>query len=254
MAMFCGHCGAQVPVGAPFCGRCGAPVVALPVAAAPVYSYPVAAPPRYPARRFATSQIAIAGVLLAILAIVTVGVTALAVSQAIGGSHATCTVNCAPKIVTPLPESKTYRSSAFKYEVDYSSAWTVRSEDANGILLGTRLGTLEVVGSKSSLPLDQALKSAVAALPSAQWQNVVLVSDLKGAHIGDQNGLGSIYSANRIGANSTITKVQFAVIAATRGGVTVVILAADPADLKGSPHGIPEAQDFDYLCAEFRWP
>ncbi len=218
MAMFCGHCGAQVPVGAPFCGRCGAPVVAPAVAAAPVYSYPVAAPARYPARRFATSQIAIAGVLLAILAIVTVGVTALAVSQAIGGSHATCTVNCAPKIVTPLPESKTYRSSAFKYEVDYSSAWTVRSEDANGILLGTRLGTLEVVGSKSSLPLDQALKSAVAALPSAQWQ------------------------------------MQFAVIAATRGGMTVVILAADPADLKGSPHGIPEAQDFDYLCAEFRWP
>ena len=252
MAMFCGRCGAQVAPGAPFCGRCGAPQVTQAVAAAPIYSYPVAVPARSP-RRFGTSQIAIAGVLLAILAAVTVAVTAFAVSQAIGGSRATCTVNCAPKFVTPLPESRTFRSSAFKYEVDYSSAWTVRSQDANGVLLGTRLGTLEVVGSKSTLPPDQTIKSAVAALPSAQWQNVVQVSDLKGAHIGDQNGLGAVYSANLIGANSTITKVQFAVIAATRNGVTVVIVAVDPADLKGSPHGIPEAQDFDYLCAEFRW-
>ncbi|HEY8863268.1 MAG TPA: zinc ribbon domain-containing protein [Candidatus Dormibacteraeota bacterium] len=254
MAMFCGRCGAQVPPGSPFCGRCGAPQVAQAVAAAPVYSYPMAAPARYPtARRYGTSQIAIAAVLLAILAIVTVAVTAFTVSQAIGGNHATCTVNCAPKILTPLPESKTYRSSAFKYEVDYSSAWTVRSQDGSGILFGTRLGTLQVVGTKSGLSLDQALKAAVAALPSAQWQNVVQVSDLKGAHVGDQDGLGAIYSANLIGANSTSTKVQFAVIAATRGGVTVVLLAADPADTKGSPHGIPEAQDFDYLCAEFRW-
>jgi hypothetical protein len=251
--MFCGRCGAQVQPGAPFCGRCGAPVATQAVAAAPIYSYPVAAPARS-VRRFGTSQIAIAGVLIAIVAIVTVAVTAFAVSQAIGGRLAPCTVNCGPKIVTPLPESRTYRSSAFKYEVDYSSAWTVRSQDANGVLLGTRLGTLEVIGSKSTLPLDQAIKSAVAALPTAQWQNVVQVSDLKGAHIGDQNGLGAVYSANLIGANSTVVKVQFAVIAATRNGVTVVILAVDPADLKGSPHGIPEAQAFDYLCAEFRWP
>jgi hypothetical protein len=224
------------------------------LAAAPVYSYPIAPPPAYPAaRRFGTSQIAIAGALLSIIAILTVAVTVIAVSQAVGRSRGACTVNCPPKIVTPLPESRTYRSSAYKYEVDYSSAWTMRSQDANGALLGTRLGMLQVAGSKGGQPLDQVIQAAVAALPSAQWQNVALVSDLKGAHLGDQNGLGSVYSANLIGANSTSTKVRFAVIAATRGGLTVVILAADPAD-KNSPHGIPEAQDYDYLCAEFRWP
>jgi hypothetical protein len=231
--------------------------VAQAAAAAPVYSYPMAAP-QATARRFGASQIAIAGVLLAILAFVTIGATAFAVSQAIGGKQAVCTVNCAPKFVTPLPEARTFRSAAFKYEVDYSSAWTVRSQDANGIVFGTRLGTLTVAGTRSTAPLDQAIKSTVSALPSAQWQNVVLADPkepiLKGAHIGDQNGLGAVYSANLIGANSTTTKVQFAVIAATRGGVTVVILAIDPADPKNSPHGIPEAQDFDYLCAEFRWP
>jgi hypothetical protein len=254
VAMFCGRCGAQLPPGATFCGRCGAPQVAQAVAAVPVYSYPVAPPAAYPtALRFGTSQIAIAGALLAIIAIVTVAVSVIAVSQAIGGTRSTCTVNCAPKIVTPLPESRAYRSSAYKYEVDYSSAWTIRSQDAAGALLGTRLGTLQVVGSKSGQPLDQVIQAAVAALPSAQWQNVALVSDLKGAHIGDQSGRGAVYSANLIGANSTSTKVRFAVIAAARGGVTVVIVAADPADVKNAPHGIPEALEFDYLCAEFRW-
>ena len=253
MAMFCGRCGAQVPPGSPFCGRCGAPQVAQAVAV-PVYSYPMAVPAANAARRrFGTSQIAIAGALLAVVAIVTVAVTAIAVSQAIGGKRPACTVNCAPKIVTPLPESKTYSSSAHKYEVDYSSAWTIRSQDANGVLFGTRLGTLQVVGSKGGSPLDQAIRSTVAALPTAQWQNVALVSDVKGAHIGDKGGLGAIYSANLIGANSTSTKVRFAVIAATSGGVTVVIFAADPADLKSTASGIPEAQDFDYLCAEFHW-
>ena len=251
---FCGRCGAQVAPGAAFCGRCGAPQVAQAVAAAPVYNYQLVARPTYPAaRRFGTSQVAIAGGLLAILAIVALAVSLFAASRVIGGSRSTCTVNCAPKFVTPLQESNTYRSSAYRFEVDYSSSWTVRSQDASGIALGTRLGTLQVVGAKGGKPLAEVLQSAVAALPTAQWQDVVRVSDLKGAHIGAQDGLGAVFSANLIGTNSTSAQVRFAVIAAARGGVTVVIFAVDPADPKNSPHGMPEAQDFDYLCSEFRW-
>jgi len=192
-------------------------------------------------------------VLLSILAIVTVALSAFAVSRFTGGSRSTCLVNCAPKIITPLPESNTYRSSTYKFEVDYSSTWTVRSQDTSGISLGTRLGSVEVVGMKSAQSLQQVLQATVAALPSANWQDVVQYSDLKGAHIGDQDGLGAVYSANLLGPNATSTKVQFAVIVASRGGVTVVIVAVDPADIKNSPHGMPEAQSFDYMCSEFRW-
>jgi hypothetical protein len=250
---FCGRCGAQVQPGAPFCGRCGAPQVSQAFAAAPVYSYPVAPRPAYPARRFGTSQIAVAGVLLAVLAIVTVALSTFVVSRFAAGSRSTCIVNCAPKIITPLPESNTYRSSTYKFEVDYSSTWTVRSQDSSGISLGTRLGLVQVAGMKSGQSLQQVLQATVAALPTANWQDVVQFSDLKGAHIGDQDGLGAVYSANLIGSNSTSQKVQFAVIVATRGGVTVAIVAVDPADIKNSPHGMPEAQSFDYLCSEFRW-
>ncbi len=251
---YCGRCGAQVPFGAPFCGRCGAAQLAQVAAAAPVYSYPVAPQARYPAaRRWTSSQVAVAGALLAILAIVTVAISIFAVSHALGGNHPTCTVNCAPKIVTPLPEAAVYRSSAFNFEVDYNSTWTVRSQDANGISLGTKLGLMSVVGTKGALPLTQVLESTVSALPTAQWQDVAQVSDLKGAHIGDQDGLGAVYSANLIGTNSTSAQVRLAVIVAQRAGVTVVILVADPADPKNSPHGIPEGQFFDYVCSEFRW-
>jgi hypothetical protein len=242
-----------VPYGATFCGRCGAPQPAMALSAPPVYTYPHAPQASFPARRrYGSSQIAIAGGLLAVLAVVTVAVSAFAVSRAIG-SHSTCTVNCAPKFVTPLAESATYRSSAYHYEVDYSSAWSVRSQDANGISLGTRIGLLEVSGSRASQQLSDVLQTTVSNLPTAQWQDVVPVSDVKGAHIGDQDGLGAVYSANLIGAGSTAAKVRFSVIVATHGGVTVVIFAADPADPKNSPHGMPEAMDFDYLSSEFRW-
>jgi hypothetical protein len=192
------------------------------------------------------------GGLLLILAVAVAAVSAFAVSRAIG-AHATCTANCSPKFVTPLPESNTYRSASFKFEVDYSSAWKVRNQDANGVSLGTRLGRLDVIGSRSHLSLSQLIDGTVSALPSSTWQNVSRVSDLKGAHIGDQDGQGAVYSANLIGANATATVVRFAVIAATRGGVSVVIFALDPAAPKSYPNGIPEGQDFDYLCQEFRW-
>ena len=230
-----------MPFGATFCGRCGAPQAAAVAAAAPVYSYPIA--PRAPSgkgRHWTGSQVAVAGVLLAILAIVTVAISIFAVSHALGGTHNVCTQNCAPKFVTPLAESATFHSSAFGFEVDYNSGWTVRSQDANGISLGTKLGLVTVVGTKGGQTLTQVLQSTVSA-SQAQWQDVAQVSDLKGAQIGGQDGIGAVYSANLIGTNSTSAQVRFAVIAATRGGVTVVFFTVDPADPKTRQTAYPKA-------------
>jgi len=250
---FCGRCGAQLAPGAPFCGRCGMPVSAPAVAAPTVYSYPVAPRAPYPtAGRYRSSQVAIAGALLAILAVVTVVISAFAVAHLTSGNHSTCTVNCAPKIVTPLVVGSIYRSSAFNYEVVYSSRWKVRSQDANGIMLGTTLGTLQIIGTHGGVPA-QVLQAAVAALPTGTWQNVTLVSNLKGAHLGDQDGVGAVYSANLVGSTSTAAPVRFAVIAASQNGVTVVMVAVDPADPKNSPNGMAEGQLFDYVSTQFVW-
>ena len=250
---YCGRCGAPLPPGATYCGRCGTPVAAQVVTPRLAYDYPIAPRAAYPtARRRTVSQIAIAGVLLAILAVVTVVVSGIAASQFLGGTHPICTVNCAPKIVTPLAEGASYRSSAYKFQVNYNSNWTVRSQDASGITLGTKLGSVQVTGQKGGQP-DQVMQSTIGALPSARWQNVALVSALKGAHIGMQDGVGAVYSANLVGSSQTATPVRFAVIVASRNGVTVAVLAVGPSDPKNSAHGMPEGVEFDYLCTEFMW-
>jgi hypothetical protein len=157
------------------------------------------------------------------------------------------------KLVTPLPAPATYKSSAFGYEVDYNPAWTVRSQDSQGVILATKLGLLQVSGTKSGQPLLTLMQATVSALPSSSWQDVLHVTDLKGAHIGDQDGIGAVYSANLIQTNAKAAKVRFFVIAATKGGVTVVIFGVNPADTKDFPNGIPEGQEFDALCQEFQW-
>ena len=222
------------------------------VATAPAYNYPP--PPTYPpARPSRLAPAMVAGGLVVILLIVALAVGGLAVAQFSGRTHAPCTANCSPKFVTPLPEQASFRSSAYKFQVNYSTAWTLRASDAYGVTLGTKVGLVQVIGSTGSDP-QKAMQATVSALPTAQWQDVTSVKTLKGVHLGDQDGVGAVYSANLLGTSQTATKVRFAVISATRGGVTVVVLAVDPADPKNSPNGMPEGQDFDYLCTEFAWP
>ncbi len=250
---FCGVCGAQVPPGAPFCGRCGAPQAPLPIATPPAYAYPSApGRPQTGLGRVSSSQVMVAAGLLIILSVVTVAVSSFAVSQVLG-THKPCTSNCGARIVTPLPAPASYKSAAYGFQVDYNPNWTVRSQDAQSVTLATKLGLLSVVGAKSGQPLDQVMQSTVSALPTSQWQDVIHVSDLKGAHIGDQDGTGAVYSANLVGSNATATKVRFVIIAATRNGVTVVIFGSNAADLKNYPNGIPEGEQFDALCQQFQW-
>ena len=42
-------------------------------------------------------------------------------------------------------------------------------------------------------------------------------------------------------------------ITATKGSVTVVVFAVDPADPRIIAHGMPEGVLFDYMCTVFRW-
>ncbi len=253
LARYCGRCGAPLPPGATYCGRCGTPVLMEAAVAQPAYRYPYAPRATYPtARQYKLAPALIAGGLVLILIVVAVLVGGFALSQFVAGNHSSCTSDCSPKFVTPLAEEATYTSSAYKFQVNYPSAWTVRTQDANGVTLGTKIGLVQVIGSSGGNP-SQVLQSTVSALPTAQWQSVALVSSLKGAHIGDQDGVGEVYSANLVGTSQTAAKVRFAVIAATRHGVTVAVFALDPADPKNSPNGMPEGQAFDYLCTEFVW-
>jgi len=248
---YCGRCGAVIPPGASFCGRCGAPAALQAAVAQPTYRYP-SAPQPPTTGRFRLAPALVAGILVVILIAAAVVVGGIAVAQFAAGSHPTCTSNCSPKFVTPLAEEASYRSTSFKFQVNYPAAWNVRSQDANGIELGTKLGYVSIVGSTGG-NVDQVMQATVAGLPSSKFQNVTVVGSLKGAKIGNQDGSGEIYSADFVGASQTAIKVRFAVIVASRHGVTVALFALNPADAKTYPNGMAEGQAFDYLCTEFVW-
>ena len=245
---YCGRCGAPLAPGATYCGRCGTPAALNAVGAPPIYRYPSA----HPARPYRLAPALIAGGFVLILIVVAVAIGGLAALQYASGGHSTCTLNCSPKFVTPLAEEASWRSAAYKFQVNYSSAWTIRSEDANTVVLGTKLGYVSVVGSSGS-STDQALRATVAALPSSQFQDVTAVSPLKGAHIGNQDGIGEIYSASFVGSSQTAVKVRFTVIVASQHNVTVAVFALNPSDIKDYPNGMAEGQAFDYLCTEVVW-
>ncbi|HKW07195.1 MAG TPA: zinc ribbon domain-containing protein [Candidatus Dormibacteraeota bacterium] len=250
---FCARCGAPLAPGAAYCGRCGTPAPMQAVVAQPAYRYPAAPPPRSASPgQYRLAPALVAGGLIVILIVAAVIAGGIAAAQLVNGTHSTCTSNCSPKFVTPLAEEASWSSSAYKFQVNYSSAWTVRSEDAKSVLLGTKEGYVSVTGSSGS-NTDQALQAIVAALPSSQFQDVAPVSELKGAHIGDQDGVGEIYSASFVGSSQIATKVRFAVIVASRHNVTIAAFALNPSDVKNFPNGMPEAQEIDYLCTEIVW-
>jgi zinc-ribbon domain len=250
---YCGRCGAPLLPGAHYCGRCGTPVMTQAYAAPPAYRYAPAPQATYPTPgQPKLAPAFIAGGLVLVLMVVAVAVGVLSLARAASGQHGTCTFNCPPKSVTPLPEQASFTSSAYRFTVNYSSKWTVRDRGPASITLGTHLGSVQVTGSTGQSP-DQALQATVRSLPSSQWQDVTQVRQLRGAHLGDVDGVGAIYSANLVGSGQTASKTRIAVIAASKGGVTVVVLATDPADPKGSPNGFPEGQQIDYMCTEFAW-
>ena len=249
----CARCGAPLPPGAVYCGRCGMPAALQAAAVQPAYRYPSALPPRYPTPgHYRLAPALIAGGLVVILITVAVIVGGIAAAQFASGGHSTCTSNCTPKFVTPLAEEASWQSSAYRFQVNYSSEWTVRSETASGVVLGTKLGYVSVTGSSGG-NTDQVLRSTVAGLPSSQFQDVTPVSALKGARIGNQDGVGEVYSASFVGSSQTAIKARFAVIVASRHNVTIAVFALNPSQVKDFPNGMPEGQAFDYLCNEIVW-
>jgi hypothetical protein len=257
VARFCGRCGAPIAPGALYCGNCGAPLATAPPTAAavaypayPQYVYPYA-PARPPDARLGPLLLggAMAGVLvLAVLALSVFAVVAR------GSSFKPCTARCGPRTVTPFPEQNSFTSKAFRFRVGYPAGWSIQDHDDSSVAFSTRLsGAFLVQGEKPGKSDDALIQQAISSLPSSRWQNVQPLGPIHGAHIGQQDGSGQLFSASLEPAGGQAQKVRIAVIAATHSGVSVTIMGIDPADDQHSPNGIPEAELFDYVLAEFTW-
>jgi hypothetical protein len=171
------------------------------------------------------------------------------------GTFRPCTQRCGPRQVTPLPELSSFTSSTYHYAVGYPPNWSIQQQDGGSVAFSTRIrGAFVVRGQRAGKPESQLIQEAIAGLPSSQWQNVQLVAPIHGAHIGFQDGAGAVYSADLAPAGGQALKVRIAVLAASKGALSVTVMGIDPADPEHSPNGIPEADDFDYVLSEFSWP
>jgi len=247
---YCGRCGAPLPPGAPFCGRCGAPHR---VQAAPLYSYATTSPAARAAARGNIGHGRVIAIVAAVLLIAAGGGALLAnvLTKPVG--H--CSFDCGPPVGRPLAEAQTYTSSEFGFQVDYSAPFSEAQSDGHTLVLQDRNGTVTVVGQQRSKGDDQLVSDAAANLPSAQVQNVSSKLPVNGAHVGSAQGSGTIFSADGLPANGGEgSQLRVAIVAATRGDVSVVVVAAMSFDNDPrNPGGVAEAGLIDYFLTEFRW-
>ena len=166
-----------------------------------------------------------------------------------------CVQRCGPRDVPPLEQPVTYRSSVFGFEVDYPRRWSSQRQDGTTLVLKTALGGQFIVSGQRAGRSDQQLvMEMVGGLSSSRWQDVQALAPIRGAQIGFQSGAGTLYAAIYSPPGGVATRARLAVIAATRGDLSVQVMGIDPADTKSSPSGIPEDHAFDYVLSQFRWP
>jgi hypothetical protein len=164
-----------------------------------------------------------------------------------------CTSYCGPARVAPIPASSVYHSSAFGYDVAFSQPWEANQQDGQSLVLLSGAQTLMVVGKPAGKTDQQLSQEALAALPDAQFQTITRLGPIRGAHIGAQKASGGMYSATFLPDAGTTIQVRIAVMAATRGEVSVTVLAWSPFDAS-APNGIDNGSTIDDVLSQFRWP
>jgi len=166
-----------------------------------------------------------------------------------------CTARCGPRDIPPVESPQIYRSSAWHFAVAYPTRWSVDSQDADEVSLRTALhGQFLVRVRRSGRPDAQLVQDAIAGFPSSRWQNVQALAPLLGAHIGFQDGAGTLYAATGAPPGGQAVKARIVIVAATRGSLSVTVTGLAAADPAAAPSGIPEDLSFDYVLTQFQWP
>lgn len=165
-----------------------------------------------------------------------------------------CISRCGPRVSNVMPATASFMSSGSGFQVDYPVDWTIDSKDADSVSFTTYTGVLSVHAQKAGRTDEQLVQDAVGRLSSARWQGLQPVGPIRGARVGFQDGKGTLYSANYVPAGGQAVKTRIAVIAATRAGLSVIVVALAESHTADVPSGLREAEVFDYVLSQFRWP
>jgi hypothetical protein len=172
--------------------------------------------------------------------------------------------NCPPPMLkaraaVPLEEEQSFRSSRLGFALGYPGDWeAAEGLPGGGVHIDTDDGGFfEVIGVVNGNPA-QLIVDRIGRLNQQVFPDVKALGTIRGARIGGVNGTGTLYGATFVptGGGSS-RRVRFALIAAQRGPLTLLAMAADWYDqsiTNHSPFGMRNASAFDYALTAFRWP
>jgi hypothetical protein len=206
-------------------------------------------------REAAAPRLGRARFLLVLLVVIALGAVLVTVLAAVltPSEPATCTQHCGPTPGVPVPQPARYHSTAYGFEVPYTDPWKVVQQDSRSVIFQTAAGQFLIYGQQAGKSDQQLVQEAVATLPDSQFQSVTPASSIRGAHIGYQNGSGSVFSSTFLPEGGRAIRARIAVVAATKGGLSVSVVGIDPW-VASAPNGIPESSQFDAELSQFQWP
>jgi hypothetical protein len=197
--------------------------------------------------------------------VVTIGVLAALVTWVFHqGPKKQCVLNCPPPVAHATsddfasPDERAFHSPA-GFDVSYPTSWKVHGSGRGGVSLDTDDGGFFEVRPATGAGLAQLIVSRVRALDPQTFPDLKPLGPIRGAQIGGVSGVGTLYGGTMVpgGGGGSAQRVRFAIIAAERNGLAVVVTAADWYDRSVTdqiPTGMPNAQSLDYALTEFRWP
>jgi hypothetical protein len=190
------------------------------------------------------------------------GLAALATSLAHSGPQRQCVLNCPPPAAHAAgdtdfasPEERSFRGPA-GFVLRYPTSWKPHAGTAS---FDTRDGGFFEVRTGTGADLARLVADRLRALNPQTFPDLKAIGPIRGAHIGGVGGVGTLYGGTMVpgAGGGSAERVRFAIIAARRGNLALVVTAGDWYDrsVTGSiPTGMPEAPEIDYALAQLRWP
>jgi hypothetical protein len=200
-------------------------------------------------------------------AVVLIGVVAALVTHlAHEGPEKQCVVNCPPPVFTKAAGDEDYQASdarAFAdvtgFGVSYTSNWKVHPHGRGLVTFDTDDGGFFEVRVAPAANLPQLITQRLKALNPQTFPDLKVVGPIRGAHIGGTAGTGTLYGGTMVpgGGGGSAERIRFAIIAAKRGNVALLVTAGDWYDRNVTsqiPTGMADAPAIDYTLAQLRWP
>ena len=180
------------------------------------------------------------------------------------GPKKQCILNCPPP--TAHATSPDYVSAAERgfespagFVVRYPTSWKPHPRGRGTVSFDTEDGGFFEVKVAPAANLAQLVVDRVKALNPQTFPDLKVIGPLRGAHIGGVGGVGTLYGGTMVpgAGGGSAERVRFAIIAARRGNLALVITAADWYDRDVTsqiPTGMRSAPAIDYALAQLRWP